>query len=360
MNFQHDEERRMLADTVERYLSDRYGMEARLEAARSAIGYSPLHWSALSEMGVIGALFSEEAGGFGGTGFDIAVLFEQFGRFLLVEPFLAVLIAGRVMGRELPEDLLSGRRMLTCAHQEPGSYRLDRVSATARRAADGWRLDGRKAVVPHLGAAAGILVPAMTASGLSLFLVEPHAVGVTVEDYALIDGGRAGDLRLDAAPGRLVGLEGKALPVLEEAVAAGIVALCWEAVGIMDVIKASTIDYMRTRTQFGVPIGSFQALQHRMATVALDIEQARSAAIRAAASLQDPRLDRERAVSAAKFTIGRTGLTVAEEAIQIHGGIGMTMELPLSHYAKRLMMIGHQLGDEDHHLERFIDLGRLA
>ncbi len=149
-----------------------------------------------------------------------------------------------------------------------------------------------------------------------------------------------------------------ALGTIEAAVAAGIVALGAEAVGILDVIKDSTLDYLRTRVQFGVPIGKFQALQHRMATVALDIEQARSAVINAAAALDGDRLTRERAVSAAKVTLGRVGTLVAEESIQLHGGIGMTWELPLPHFAKRLIMIGHQLGDEDHHLERYVRLGQ--
>ena len=191
-------------------------------------------------------------------------------------------------------------------------------------------------------------------TGIGLFLVEAGAPGLAIRGYPMIDGGRGGELTLSNTPATLLAEDGFSL--VEDAVAAGVVALSWEAVGIMDRMKADTLDYLRTRKQFGVPIGKFQALQHRMATVALEIEQARSAAINASVSLDDPRIKRERAISAAKYTIGRVGTLVVEEAIQLHGGIGMTWELPLSHYAKRLTMIGHQFGDEDHHLARFTAL----
>jgi alkylation response protein AidB-like acyl-CoA dehydrogenase len=183
---------------------------------------------------------------------------------------------------------------------------------------------------------------------------------VRVRGYPTIDGGQAAEVffeqvRLPASA--LLGAEGKGLATLEHAVGRGILALCAEAVGAMDTAKAMTIEYLQTRKQFGKPIGSFQALQHRMADVLLEIEQARSAVINAAAALDGDRVTRERALSAAKYTIGRIGTLVAEEAIQLHGGIGMTWELPLPHFAKRLVMIDHQLGDEDHHLARFIALG---
>lgn len=361
MDFRHTEDRTMLAEMLGRYFSDSYSFEQRCKLARSPTGDSRSHWQALSELGVVGALFAEDVGGYGGAGFDIAAVFEQIGRFLVVEPFLGTVMAGYAMGAAAPAPVVSGEQIVAFAHQESTSrYALEAVSMRAEPKAGGWILHGTKAVVPSLGAADHILVSARTATGLSLFLVRADAPGVSKRCYALIDGGAAGELTLDGAVGDLVGEDGAALPRIETAVAAGIVALCWEAIGVMDVVKTSTLEYLRTRTQFGVPIGKFQALQHRMATVALEIEQARSAAINAAAALHDERTGRERAASAAKFTINRVGLMVAEEAIQLHGGIGMTSELPLSHYAKRLMMIGHQLGDEDHHLERFIALGAAA
>ncbi len=197
-------------------------------------------------------------------------------------------------------------------------------------------------------------------AGISLFLVEAGAPGITLRGYPLIDGGRAAEVRLSGvrvAADALLGQEGAGHAVVEAAVGRGILALCAESLGAMHEAKEATLEYLRTRKQFGVPIGSFQALQHRMADMLLEIEQARSAVINAAAALEGDRLARERALSAAKYTVGRVGTLVAEECIQMHGGIGMTWELPLAHFAKRLVMIDHQLGDEDHHLERYVALG---
>ncbi|GAA0333829.1 acyl-CoA dehydrogenase family protein [Sphingomonas oligophenolica] len=366
MDFNHNDDRQMLGDTLGRYLQQRYPMDIRHGISASQAGWSAEHWTALAELGIVGALFDEAAGGFGGTGFDIAAVFEQLGKALVVEPFLGTLMAGRVLakagGQEaILSDAITGTTILAFAHEEAQSH-YD-LADIATQAGEDQALTGAKAVVPQIEAASHILISARVAGspgeegGIDLFLVRAGATGAAVRGYPMIDGGRGGELTLAGAPAILVAGDG--YPLIEDAVAAGIVALSWEAVGIMDVIKAATLDYLRTRKQFGVPIGKFQALQHRMATIALEIEQARSAAINAAAALDEPRIKRERAVSAAKYTIGRVGTLVAEEAIQLHGGIGMTWELPLSHYAKRLTMIGHQLGDEDHHLARFAALGRL-
>ncbi|AEG47799.1 acyl-CoA dehydrogenase domain-containing protein [Sphingobium chlorophenolicum L-1] len=369
MDFSYGEDRRMLADTLGRYLQQRYPIETRHRISGSETGWSPEQWAALAELGVVGALFAEDAGGFGGDGFDIAALFEQLGNALVVEPFLGALMAGRALAaaggqEELIGEIISGSTILAFAHEEPQShYDLTEVATRAERSGDGWTLTGAKSVVPQAEAADRILVSARIGGasgeqGIGLFLVDAKSSGLSIRGYPLIDGGRGGELTLANATATLVAEDGFAL--VEDAVAAGIVALCWEAVGIMDALKRDTLDYLRTRKQFGVPIGKFQALQHRMATVALEIEQARSAAINAADALGGDRNRRERAVSAAKYTIGRTGTIVAEEAIQMHGGIGMTWELPLSHHAKRLTMIGHQLGDEDHHLARFTALDLAA
>ena len=370
MDFHHSADRQMLADTLGRYLQQRYPIETRHRIGASDAGWSREQWTALAEIGVVGALFAEASGGFGGTGFDIAVVFEQLGRALVVEPFLGTLMAGRALARAgghetLLGEAIAGTTLVAFAHEEPQSrYDLAEVETRAAGSGDGWTLTGHKAVVPQIEAADRILVSARIAgapgdeAGIGLFLVDRAAPGLAIRGYPLIDGGRGGELALEATPATLISAD--AYPLIEESVAAGIVALAWEAVAVMDVLKAATLDYLRTRKQFGVPIGKFQALQHRMATVALEIEQARSAAINAADALDGDRTKRERAVSAAKYTIGRAGTLAAEEAIQMHGGIGMTWELPLSHFAKRLTMIGHQLGDEDHHLGRYIALGRAA
>jgi len=297
----------------------------------------------------------------------------------VVEPFLDTLIVGQAIARSgndaqraLLGGLIDGSRIVALAHSEPDShYELARVTTRAERNGDGdgsaWQLNGAKAVVQHGEQAAFFLVSARTEgaddseAGVTLFLVPRDAPGVSVRGYPKIDGGRAAEVSFEnviLGDDALLGAAGNGFATLEYAIACGVLALCSEAVGAMDVAKDYTLDYLRTRKQFGVAIGSFQALQHRMADMLLEIEQARSAVINAAAALGAERKVRERAVSAAKYSIGRIGALVAQECIQLHGGIGMTWELPLAHYAKRLVMIDHQLGDEDHHLERFVELGR--
>jgi len=375
MNFQHTEDRRMLADTLNRFISEQYGFATRDQLARSPLGFSHDMWNRFAELGIIGALFDEASGGFGGGGFDIAVVFESLGRGLVVEPFLDTLMVGQALARSGNDaqrarlaSLIDGSCIAALAHGEPDShYELARVTTRAQRNGDSWQLDGAKAVVQQGEHAALFLVSARTEGhddseqGVSLFLVPREANGVSVRGYPKIDGGRAAELtlqRVTLADDALLGAPGAGFATLEYAVACGVLALSAEALGAMDVAKDYTLDYLRTRKQFGVAIGSFQALQHRMADMLLEIEQARSAVINAAAALGAGRTVRERAVSAAKYSIGRIGALVAEECIQLHGGIGMTWELPLAHYAKRLIMIDHQLGDEDHHLERFVQLGR--
>ena len=375
MNFQHTQDRRMLADTLNRFVTEQYAFEKRDRIAGSPEGFSADLWNRFAELGIIGALFDEAHGGFGGGGFDIAVVFESLGRGLVVEPFLDTLIVGQAIARGGNEaqkaalgELIDGSRLVALAHGEPdGHYELSRVTTRARRIGDAWQLNGAKAVVQHGENASVFLVSARTAgaddaeAGITLFLVPRDAAGVNVRGYRKIDGGRAAEVTFDnvmLADDAMLGAVGEGFATLEYAISCGVLALCSEAVGAMDVAKDYTLEYLRTRKQFGVPIGSFQALQHRMADLLLEIEQARSAVINAAAALGAERTMRERAVSAAKYSVGRIGTMVAEECIQLHGGIGMTWELPMAHYAKRLVMIDHQLGDEDHHLERFIALGR--
>ena len=375
MNFNHTEDRRMLADTLDRWIAEQYGFPTRDRIARSDDGMCRSAWRQLAEIGAIGALFPEADGGFGGGGFDVAVVFESLGRGLVVEPFLGALLVGQAIAsagtaaqRHLLAGIIDGSTIAAWAHDEPGShYELARVDTRATRHAAGWLLNGAKAVVQHGAQADLLLVSARTAGagdaeqGIALFLVPAGTPGVLLRRYSNIDGGSAAELVLENVhleDDALLGSADDGFALLEQTVGWGVLALCAEALGAMEVAKTQTLDHVRTRKQFGVPIGSFQALQHRMADLLLEIEQARSAVINAAAAVagSDHRA-RERALSAAKFTIGRIGARVAEESIQMHGGIGMTWELPLPHYAKRLVMIDHQLGDEDHHLQRYIALG---
>jgi alkylation response protein AidB-like acyl-CoA dehydrogenase len=363
----------MLADTLERFVRERYGFDARQRIAHSAQGCSRDMWRRFAELGVLALLFEEAHGGMGGTGFDIMVVFEAVGRGLVVEPLAGALMAGQILAatgspaaRHELEQLISGARIILLAYEEEDTGAdSTRVEVRAERDGNGWKLSGAKAVVHQAESADAFVVAVRTAGtpgdaeGISLFLVPADAPGLQLRGYPLIDGGRGAELLLN---GVRLGEDALLLrdghSVLQRAIDCGLLALAAESLGAMEAVKTATLDYLQTRKQFGVPIGSFQALQHRMTDLLLEIEQARSAVINAADKLAaDPRL-RERTLAAAKYTAGRAGTLVAEESIQLHGGIGMTWELPLAHYAKRLVMIDHQLGDEDQHLARYIALGR--
>ena len=371
MNFEHTDDRRMLADSLSRFLGDRYPIETRHKAAASEAGFDAKIWEGLAELGVIGALIAEDDGGFGGKGFDIAVVFEELGKRLVVEPVLAtgVLGAGLVAAlgsdaqKAMLEEVIAGTKRLTLAHAEPDSrYDPAHVTVTAK----GGKLSGRKAVVPNAASADLLIVSARTSGadtdsdGISLFLVDPKGAGVTIREVPSVDGGRVADVTLDGAAGEPLGPEGGAFVTLEMVMARATVALCAEALGAMQTAQAMTLDYVKQRKQFGRAIGTFQVLQHRLVDCGIEIEQARSALINAAGHLEADRVSREKFASAAKNLIGRAGRQVAEEAIQIHGGIAMTWEYAVGHFAKRIIMIDHQMGDADHHLERFIKLSRAA
>ncbi|KIN70513.1 Acyl-CoA dehydrogenase family protein [Sulfitobacter noctilucae] len=374
MNFDLTEERQMLQDTLRRFLRDRYDTATRNKILDSDTGMSTDIWNELAELGVIGALFTEEQGGFGGKGFDIAVVFEELGRAGVVEPFLdtAVLGGGLVADlgtddqKALIEEIIGGTCQMAFAHGEPTSrYDLNRVQTTAKADGDDIVLNGHKAVVVNAEAADHIVVSARESgniddeAGISLFLVPADTKGVTVQGYALLAGGRAAEVMLDdvrlPASARL-GKAGEAFAAIEARTAAANVAQCAETLGAMDTATQLTKDYLMTRKQFGRPIGTFQALAFRMSDLLIEMEQARSAVINAAGHLESDRKSRESNVSATKNLMGRAGRLVAEDSIQLHGGIAMTQEYELAHIAKRIVMADHRFGDTDHHLERFINL----
>lgn len=369
MDFELNEDRRMLSDTLLRFLDDNYDIEKRHGFAMSDDHYSADMWKQFAELGIIGALFPEDVGGFGGEGADIMVVFEALGRSLVLEPFLPSLLAGTVLvetggAPELLEAVIAGQSKIALAHGEPGGhYELSNVSTAASKADEGWIIDGDKAVVIGGDIADHFVVSARTSgetddeAGISLFLVENND-SVKIRDYGTIDGYGAAELQFVNASAQLLGAQGDGFSVLEKVWAAGICAISAEALGAMEAAKDLTVEYMHTRKQFGVPIGSFQALQHRMADVLIELEQMRSSLINAAGNLSADRATREREASACKYMCGRIGRLVAEEAIQIHGGMGMTWEYPVGHFAKRIIMIDHLLGDTDHHLERYIALSQ--
>lgn len=369
MDFNLTEERAMLRDTLQRFLADKYSHENRRALIAAGSAHDAEVYAGLAELGVLGALFSEEQGGFGGQGFDLMVVFEELGRAGVIAPVLPAVLAGGLiaeLGGGLADEIMAGTHIAALAHGEAAArYDLNHVETSAVTDGDAIVLLGIKTHVLHGAEAQSLVVSARETgdaadtAGISLFLVPVNTPGVTVSGHRNIDGIPAATVTLDGvqltATARL-GTAGEGFAALEAAVARGLTAICAEALGAMEAAKDLTVSYLKERKQFGSPIGKFQALQHRMADMLIEIEQARSAVINLAGNLQQPRALREIHVSAAKNLIGRTGALVAEECIQMHGGIGMTDEYALSHFARRLTMIDHLFGDTDYHLERFIAL----
>lgn len=372
MDFSLSEEQRLLKESVDRLIADKYTFDERMKIAASPEGMSREMWTTFAELGLLAVPFPEELGGLGGGGTDLMIVMETFGRGLVVEPYLATVVLGggliEALGSEAQkEDILGsvigGETLLAFAHGEPDSrFELSQVRTTATRSGDGWTLQGRKSVVLNGGQADHLIVSARVSGditdedGIALFLVPRDANGLTVRSAPTIDGLQTAEVMLDGVTveaDAALGEPGKAYPAIEAVSARGIAALCAEAVGAIEKTNEITLDYLKTRKQFGKPIGTFQALQHRMVDMRVALEEARSMAILAAAKLGADRDERERSVSAAKALIGRAAHHVAEETIQLHGGIAMTWEYSAGHYAKRLVMIDHQLGDTDHHTERF-------
>lgn len=366
MDFNLTEERSMLRDTLSRFLADKYDHEARRKLIASGKAYDAEIFAGLAELGVLGALISEEQGGFGGAGFDLSVVFEELGRAGVIEPVLPAVLTGGLLADaghdDLVGEIIAGAQIVALAQGEAAArYDLNHVETAV---ADGV-LSGVKTHVLN-GAQAQSFVVSVRESGavddqdgISLFLVPVGASGVTVVEHINTDGTSAATVRFEGVAvddTMRIGAAGAGFAALEAAVARALCAICAEALGAMEAAKALTIDYLKERKQFGIPIGKFQALQHRMADMLIEVEQARSAVINLAGTLEQPRDIRESHVSAAKNLIGRVGALVAEECIQMHGGIGMTDEYALSHFARRLTMIDHLFGDVDHHLARFIAL----
>lgn len=373
MDFGFTSEQELLRDTVQRFLASEYGFEARRRIVRSEDGWSREVWAKLAEMGLLALQIPEAHGGMAPAPTETLLTLTAFGRAMLVEPYLESAVLATVLVRELgspPQQaalfpaLAAGEQIAVPAHGEHGArYDLSRVATRATPAEDGFVLDGRKAVVAHAQAADLLVVSARTAGeldderGLSLFLVDRGAPGVTLEPYPTLDGRRGADVVLRGVRvprERLLGPEGGAFPGLAAAWDVGLAALCAEAVGALQAIFDATVEYAKTRRQFGQPIGRFQALQHRMADLLIHVEQARSMSYLAAMRCADPDpAARRAATSAAKVLVGQACRRVGQEAIQLHGGIGMTDELIVSHWFKRLAVIELSLGDTEHHLETY-------
>ena len=376
MDFDFTEEQRLLDETVRRLVRGEYDIAKRKHYMAEPQGFSRKLWERYAEIGLLGLPFAESEGGFGGSAVETMIVMESFGRGLAVEPYLATVVLGgglvslagsAAQKKAILPEVASGKRLLAFAHGERQSrYALADVETAAKKEGGGWVLSGQKGVVLGGDSAGTLTVSARSAGrsrerkGISLFLVDAKAKGVAVRGYPTVDGLRAAEVTLDGVHvggDALLGAPDQAYDVIERAVDRAIAALCAEAVGIMEMLNATTLDYLKTRKQFGVPIGSFQALQHRMAEMVVEQEQSKSMAVLAALSADlDDAAERRRVISAAKVQIGKSGRFVGQQAIQLHGGIGMTDEYVAGHYFKRLTMIDQTFGDVDHHLDRFAEV----
>ncbi len=372
MDFDLTDEQRLLKESVDRLILDQYQFQQRKQYMAEPAGFSATMWSRFAEQGLLGLPFPETLGGFGGGSIEMMIVTEAFGRGLVVEPFFAtVILAGGLLRRAgdpaligaLVPQITSGKLKLAFAHVERHSrYDLANVTTEARKAGSAYLLNGAKSVVLHGDVADKILLTArisggqMDRDGIGLFLVDANSPGLSRRGYPTQDGLRAAEITLKDV--RAPALSDNALPLIEHAVDEAIAALCAEAVGTMQSMHDLTLEYLKTRKQFGRPIGSFQVLQHRSVDMLVALEQARSMAMFASvmAAEENP-VERRRAISAAKVQIGRSGRHIGQEAVQLHGGIGMTMEYAVGHYFKRMTMIDQLYGDADHHLAALAALG---
>jgi alkylation response protein AidB-like acyl-CoA dehydrogenase len=370
MDFNFKEEQLQLADALKRWIARDYSFEARREIVRSQGGTSERAWATLAELGLTALPVPEEQGGFAGDAVDMFVVMQELGRGLVVEPYFATVLGAEFLRlggghAALLERVATGELKLACALGERQSrHDMRDIATRAEQSGNGWRLSGEKKVVLH-GAQAGVLVVSSRSGGgqrdeegITLFAVPLDAAGVRVTEYRMLDGQRGADVRLDGVqlgPDAVIGKPGAGWDVLEAALDYGAALLCAEAVGAMDALFAATLEYLKTRQQFGVPIGKFQALQHRMADMYIHLEQARSMALLAAVRLRSASaVERRYAISAAKYRVGQAARFVGQQAVQLHGGMGVTDELPAAHYFKRLSTIELTLGDSSHHLARFM------
>lgn len=379
MDFNLSEEQRLLKESVDGLLTDVYDFEQRKKYSREIGGWSRLIWSRFAEQGLLGLPFVEADGGFGGGGVETMIVMEAFGRALVVEPYLAtVVIGGGFLRRggsssqkaaHLP-GIIDGSQTFGFAQLEKNSrYDLNDVTTSAKKSRDGWVIDGEKCVVLN-GENADTLIVTVRIKGsqrdkggIAALLVPAHARGISKKSYPTQDGLQAADIsftRVKVCSAAAIGDSENALPLIERVVDDARAALCAEAVGLMDESLKTTVDYMKTRKQFGVPICSFQSLQHRAADMFVALEQARSMSMFAtmASDIENP-AERATAVAAAKVQIGRSGKFIGQQSIQLHGGIGMTMAGKIGHYFKRLTMIENTFGDSDHHLRRVSEGGML-
>jgi alkylation response protein AidB-like acyl-CoA dehydrogenase len=375
MDFSLSDEQQMLQDSITRFVQNDYDFYDRAKLVKSELGFSADHWKLFAELGWLMVPFTEDDGGLGGSAADLMVVMEEFGKGLVIEPFLATAIigggliskAGNTQQKEtLIGAIMDGSLQLAFAYAEPNSrYDLAYVATSADKTSGGYVLNGHKAVVLNAPVANKIIVSARTSGdtnnkdGISLFILDADSEGVDIQSYRTQDGGRAAEVRLNnvnITTENLLGTEGSALPTIEAILDRATLAVCAEAVGAMEIATAKTVEYTKTRKQFGTSISKFQALQHRMADMFIEQQQAKSIVLMAALKIDEGGIEASKAVAAMKSLVGRASRKVGQETIQIHGGIGVTDELDIGHYFKRMTMIDLMFGNSDYQTQRFSSL----
>ena len=375
MDFSYTEEQTLLRNSVSKYLADKYTFESWRKFTRGDVGRDPAHWAQFAELGLLAAPLPEAHGGLGGGAVDASVVMEEFGKSLVVEPYVPTVVIGggflKYGGNDAQKDewlnkIATGETIMAFAYAEPkGRYNLADLTTTAKKQGGGYVLNGQKAVVIGAPWADQLIVTARTAGGqrdskgVSVFLVDKKTKGVANRDYPTVDGLRASEItfeNVEVPASNLIGEVDNGLPLIERVVDEAIAATCAEATGCMKVLVDTTVAYSKQRKQFGVPIGKFQVLQHRMVDMFVNYEQSVSITLMVTLKLDAAEAERAKSASAAKVTIGKAGRYVGQQAVQIHGGMGMTDELNVGHYFKRLTMIDALYGSTDHHLKRYAAL----
>ena len=375
MNFELSEEQKMIQQSVERFVQENYDLSNRIKISSEDPGYSKEYWSSMAELGWLGLAFDEEDGGFGGNQIDTLVLMEQFGKGLVLEPFLANIVLGggaikrggsATLKESIIPSLIDGSLQLTLAYAEEQSrFDLEDIATAAREDDGNFVLNGKKSMVLNAESADKIIVVTRTngsqvdKEGISLFLVNADSDGLEKENFPTVDGLRASEISLNdvkVSSENLIGEKDKGFEILQAVANDAILALAAEAVGAMEVLYKDTVEYTQQREQFDHPLSDFQVLQHRMVDMFMEYEQCKSLLFRATMeTVQDPQLS-QRTVHALKHLIGKSGIFVGENAVQLHGGMGVTEELRVGHFFKRLLVIDSQFGNADFHLDKFTSL----
>ena len=372
MNFELSEEQRMIQQSVERFVEDNYDLNSRVALSSKSPGFSTENWYSMAELGWLGLPFEEEDGGFGGNQIDVLVVMEQFGRGLVLEPYLASIVMGGgalkrggtdALKSEILPQVIEGTLQLAFAYAEEQSrFDLDDVMTSARKEGENFVLNGQKSMVQNAETADKIVVSARTSSGqvspqgITLFLIDADAEGLSRDNFPTVDGLRASEITLEnvsVGPDRILGEVDQGFSILQSVANDAMLALSAEAVGAMEVLYKDTVDYTQQREQFDHPLSEFQVLQHRMVDMFMEYEQCKSLLYRATMeTIQDPEAA-QRTIHALMHLIGKSGMFIGENAVQLHGGMGMTEELRIGHYFKRLLVIDATFGNADYHLQKF-------